>query len=243
MKPIDDMWSAPRITRHAWPKVFPPLSEAQKRINNEFVKLWHEVLPQRYGLAERFNNGYPLQSAVVGGPCRTLEIGAGLGEHIKYEDLATQEYHAVEFRPEMAAEIRRRFPKVRVEVTDCQERLPYPDAYFDRAIGIHVLEHLPNLPAALDQVRRVLKPGGVFAIVYPCDPGFAYWIGRKISAERLFRAKYGVPYGWFIRREHINSPKEIEIELARRFRLSGRRFFPLRIPLVSLNLCVGVMAR
>jgi len=243
MKPVDDTWSAPRVTRHVWPKQLPPLSEAQKRINADFVKLWHEILPRQYGLAERFNHGYPLRSAVANDRCKSLEIGAGLGSHIPHEDLATQAYHVVELRPEMAAEIRRRFAQVPVTVADCQGRLPYPDAYFDRVIAIHVLEHLPNLPAALNEVRRVLKSGGVFAIVYPCDPGFAYWIARKISAERLFRAKYGVPYGWLIRREHINNPKEIETELARRFRLSGRRFFPLQIPLISLNLCVGVTAR
>jgi len=81
---------------------------------------------------------------------------------------------------------------------------------------------LPDLPKALDEIRRVLRPGGSFAIVYPCDPGLAYEVARKISAERIFRRTYHLPYGWLIRREHINSPGEIETELGKRFTLSRR---------------------
>jgi ubiquinone/menaquinone biosynthesis C-methylase UbiE len=46
-----------------------------------------------------------------------------------------------------------------------------PNSHFDRLIAIHVLEHLPNLPRAIDECHRVLKLGGKFAVVIPCDPG------------------------------------------------------------------------
>src|SRR5690349_20198224 len=42
-----------------WPKTFPPLTEEQKRISDDFMKAWHEVLPQKYGVIEKFNHGYP----------------------------------------------------------------------------------------------------------------------------------------------------------------------------------------
>lgn len=40
--------------------------------------------------------------------------------------------------------------------------LPWPDAMFDTVFLISVLEHLPleQMPRALDEVRRVLRPGG-----------------------------------------------------------------------------------
>jgi len=234
-------WSAPRPRRHVWPKQLPPLTDAQARISDDFMRLWHEVLPRRYGLIERFNHGYPLRTAPARGGCRTLEIGAGLGEHLGYEDLSRQDYHAVELRPAMAEAIGRRFPSATAVVADCQARLPFPDGHFDRVIAIHVLEHLPDLPKALDEARRVLRPGGSFAVVYPCDPGLAYHLARKISAERVFRRAYRLPYGWLIRREHINSPAEIETELRKRFKLRDRKFFPLGVPIPSLNLCVGVI--
>ncbi|HWK44717.1 MAG TPA: class I SAM-dependent methyltransferase [Stellaceae bacterium] len=219
------------------------MTAEQSRINDDFMRLWHEVLPQRYGIVERFNHTYPVRAAPPAENSRTLEIGAGLGEHIAYEDLSTQEYHALELRPIMAEAIEQRFPSVSAVVADCQKRLPFPDNHFDRVVAIHVLEHLPDLPKALDEIRRVLRPGGSFAIVYPCDPGLAYEVARKISAERIFRRTYHLPYGWLIRREHINSPGEIETELGKRFTLSRREYFPLGIPVISLNLCVGVLAQ
>ena len=35
-----------------WPKILPPLTPEQKRISDEFMKLWHEVLPNRYGILD-----------------------------------------------------------------------------------------------------------------------------------------------------------------------------------------------
>jgi SAM-dependent methyltransferase len=224
-----------------WPKRLPELTPEQQQIRNDFMKLWHEVLPRRYGAIERFNHRFAVRFAPAFPGCRTLELGAGLGEHLEYEDLEKQEYHCVELRPEMAAEITRRFPSVKAEVGDCQQRLPYPDGHFDRVVIVHVLEHLPDLPAALREVRRVLKPSGRLAVVYPCDPGLAYGLARRISAQRIFEKRYKMSYEWFIRSEHINTPQEIAQELERLFSFEIRRFFPLQIPSVNLNLVIGAV--
>ncbi|GAA3054722.1 class I SAM-dependent methyltransferase [Actinokineospora globicatena] len=42
------------------------------------------------------------------------------------------------------------------------ERLPYDDNSFDLVVGHAVLHHIPDLPTAFREVRRVLKPGGRF---------------------------------------------------------------------------------
>ncbi|GGS52725.1 class I SAM-dependent methyltransferase [Actinokineospora fastidiosa] len=42
------------------------------------------------------------------------------------------------------------------------EGIPYPDESFDLVIGHAVLHHIPDVPAAMREVRRVLKPGGRF---------------------------------------------------------------------------------
>ncbi|HZP19656.1 MAG TPA: class I SAM-dependent methyltransferase [Bauldia sp.] len=244
-KSLDDEsfdFSVPQFPRFRWPKSVPPVPPEQQRIADDFMHYWHEVLPRKYGLIERFNHTYPLLSMPVTGRVKTLELGAGLGGHLAYEPLDRQEYHCMELRAAMAAEIRRRYPSAVTVTGDCQHNIPYPDASFDRVIAIHVLEHLPELPGAIGEVYRVLKPDGVFSVVLPCDPGLAYGMARKISAERFFRTRYGIPYGWLIRREHLNSPAEILHVIGQKFGMDRRSYFPFGIPVATINLCIGVTA-
>lgn len=233
----------PTIERFKWPKALPALSSRQQALADDFVEHWHRVLPQRFGAIEKFNHRYPLRHLPAGKRWRTLELGAGIGAHLEFEPLDRQEYHCIEMRSAMADNIRRKYPSVVTVTGDCQQRVPYDDYYFDRVVAIHVLEHLPNLPAAIDQIDRVLTPGGLFSVVLPCDPGLAYELARKLSAERVFKAKYKMPYRWFVRREHINSPKEILQEIKRKFEIFDTMYFPLVVPVVNLNLCIGVTAR
>src|SRR5947208_2190234 len=95
-----------------WPKRLPALTEEQARIREDFVKYWHEVLPRKYSVIERFNHGYPVAHAPANFK-RTLEIGAGLGEHLEHETLTPEQeanYFSLELRPHMVDAVRRRFP-------------------------------------------------------------------------------------------------------------------------------------
>ncbi len=229
------------VQRGSWPKTFPPLTAEQERIRDDFMRHWHEVLPRRYGAIERFNHGFPATTAAAG--IRTLEIGAGLGEHLHHETPEPGSYVAMELREEMGAAIRREHPGVEVVIGDCQQRLPFADDEFDRVLAIHVLEHLTDLPPALDEVERVLRPDGHFVVVIPCEGGLAYSLARRVSAQRIFEKRYGVSYDWCIEREHVNVPGEILPELDRRFEIERQRYFPVRIPAVTLNLVLGLVAR
>jgi len=222
-----------------FPKTLPTLSAEQQSIRDDFMNYWHQVLPQRYGIIEKFNHGYPLRTFSPN-VTRTLDIGAGRGEHLHYENLEAQEYTALELRSEMAAVIQEHFPQAKVAVGDCQEKIDCADNYFDRILAIHILEHLPNLPKALDEIKRVLKPGGLFSVVIPCEGGLAYSLARNISARRIFERRYQQKYDWFVACEHINVPDEIIPELTARFSVAHRDFFPLKIPSINLNLCIGL---
>ena len=233
----------PAANAAKWPKVLPPLTPEQKQRSDAFMKLWHEVLPQRYGLVERFNHRFPVRHSPAGFTT-TLEIGAGLGEHLQYEKLTpTQEqnYYANEFRENMAAEIRRRHPRVQTVIGDCQQRLDFTDGFFDRVIAVHVLEHLPNLPAMIREAHRLLNPArGRFLVVIPTEGSPAYSLARRISAQRVWNRQFGGGYEEFYQREHINLPAEILAELAPWFTIEARSFFPLRVPWVFCNLCIGL---
>lgn len=47
------------------------------------------------------------------------------------------------------------------------EKLPYPDNFFAGIVSFHLVEHLQNGDNYIREVARVLRPGGVFAMVTP----------------------------------------------------------------------------
>ncbi len=46
-------------------------------------------------------------------------------------------------------------------------RLPFADGTFDRIIAAEVMEHIPDDAGAMDELARVLKPGGLAAVTVP----------------------------------------------------------------------------
>jgi SAM-dependent methyltransferase len=230
-----------------WPKRLPPLTEEQKWISEDFMKHWLEILPRRFGVIESFNHRYAVKHAPPDFR-RTLEIGAGLGEHIAYEKLSPEQeanYYALEQQEDLAGEIRRRYPRIQAIHGDCQTRLPFEDGFFDRVIAVHVLEHLPNLPATVREVYRLCdQTSGGFSVVIPCEGSPAYSLARRISAQPFFESRYHQSYRWYIERTHINRPAEILEELAPYFTVRHTSYFPLfPLPFVALNLVIGLTLR
>lgn len=227
-----------------WPKTLPVLSPEQQKRSDAFMKIWHEELANRprYGLVEKFNHTFPVRHS-QSDFLSTIEIGAGLGEHLEYEKLTPAQerhYYCNEYRENMAAEIRRRFPNVQTIVSDCQQRMEFPDGFFDRYIAVHVLEHLPDLPSAIHEAHRLLnKETGRMLIVIPTEGSPAYSLARKISAERVWKRHFSAPYSEFYQREHINLVPEILTELAPYFTIEDQSYFPLRLPFWFCNLCIG----
>jgi SAM-dependent methyltransferase len=230
-----------------WPKVLPPMTPEERRISDEFMKLWHQELPARFGIVERFNHSFPVRHSRAGFRT-TLEIGAGLGEHLRHEKLNPEQeanYYALELRENMAEEIRRRFPRVKAITGDCQARLDFADGTFDRYIAVHVMEHLPDLPSCIREAYRLLnRERGQLLVVIPCEGSPAYSLARKISAERVYNRHFKGGYHWLISREHINLPHEILAELKPYFSVERKVLFPLPfLPFIFNNLCIGLALR
>ena len=55
-----------------------------------------------------------------------------------------------------------------VEFKVCrQDRIPYPDESFDVVVSHDVLEHVDDPERSLEEIARILKPGGEAYIVFP----------------------------------------------------------------------------
>ncbi len=53
-------------------------------------------------------------------------------------------------------------------------RIPYRDGAFEAVFSSNVLEHIPDLPPLLGEIRRVLKPGGRCIHIMP-SPAWRLW--------------------------------------------------------------------
>ena len=51
-------------------------------------------------------------------------------------------------------------------------QLPFEDSSFDYVFSIYVLEHIPDPKRAIDEMYRVLKPGGICYCIIPFIQGF-----------------------------------------------------------------------
>jgi len=228
--------------KDTFPKILPELTNEQKLIKDDFMEHWLKILRKKYTIVDNFNHKVVSKNRPENF-LTTLEIGAGIGEHLNYEKLNDDQkknYYALERRLNLLKILQKEHPEVNTVNADCEKKLIFENNFFDRIIAIHVLEHLPNLPLTLLEVSRVLKKDGLFQVVIPCEGSFAYTLARKISAERIFKKRYKTDYSWFINSEHINKPYEIFNELKKNFIIINKFYFPIAIPFEFFNLCIGL---
>jgi 2-polyprenyl-3-methyl-5-hydroxy-6-metoxy-1,4-benzoquinol methylase len=119
------------------------------------------------------------------------------------------------------------------------DKLPIPDASYDRIICTEVLEHTVDPEAILATIARLLKPDGVAVITVPNDP-------LIIRLKRLFRrtpigAVYRARIDWGADVYHLHhwTPPEFARVLERHLRITHRRPAPFRaLPIHACFRCV-----
>jgi len=109
--------------------------------------------------------------------------------------------------------------------------LPFDDGEFDRIIAAEILEHIPDDRTAMEELFRVLKPGGVLAVTVP------RWFAEKVNWA-LSDAYHEVEGG------HVRIYKESELRGRLEdvgFVVDGRSFaHALHSPYWWLKCAVGV---
>jgi len=71
--------------------------------------------------------------------------------------------------------------------------LPYTAGEFDLVLIFDVLEHLPDPPAGLMEVHRVLHPGGLLHALIPCEGelGTLHWLLWKLNLAADLKERHG----------------------------------------------------
>ncbi len=111
---------------------------------------------------------------------RVLENGCGVGMYLQHLAPHAGSLIGLEFDHERACEAHAHVPNV---ANAACEQLPFPSASFDVVLSHEVLEHVNNDRLAVEEMVRVLKPGGLIVLFtpnlgYPYETHGVYWRGR-----------------------------------------------------------------
>lgn len=161
--------SAPDLTTHDWgdsPELFGPRHDYREAL------VLRRLLP------------------ALPGP-EVLNAGAGAGSlTLKMVDAGLR-VTSTDASPELCDWVRRALRARGAEegnpvmVGDLQ-KLDLPDASFDAAVCAEVLEHLDDDAAALGELARVLRPGGLLVVSVPANPYRYDWTDRWAGHRRRY---------------------------------------------------------
>ena len=121
------------------------------------------------------------QNAVARAEGHVLEIGIGPGLNLALYPSAVTEVVGIEPSEKLLQITRRNASAIpfRVELVEgSAEKLPFEDASFDTVVSTWTMCSIPDVSAALNEMHRVLKPGGRLLFVehgLSPDKGVRWW--------------------------------------------------------------------
>jgi SAM-dependent methyltransferase len=108
-------------------------------------------------------------------PGRVLDWGCGFGQVTDLLWRAGLDVTAFDYRPDCDPGVHplERYPHLSTHVSPDPRRLPFADGAFAAVLSCGVLEHVEGPDASLEEIRRVLGPGGMF-YVFKLPNRFSY---------------------------------------------------------------------
>jgi ubiquinone/menaquinone biosynthesis C-methylase UbiE len=119
---------------------------------------------------------------------RVLDVGCGQGIDVARYALAGARATGIDLTPRHVELARSHTAALGLEAEILQgdaETLPFPDGTFDRASSNGVLHHTPDMPAALCEIRRVLRPGGRATVIVYNRRSFHYYVEQLLLSGVL----------------------------------------------------------
>ena len=86
-------------------------------------------------------------------------------------------FYALDHAGDVVNHFQKLCPQVNYVCSDCYA-MPFKDEFFDYMVAAEILEHLDHPEKLIDEIYRLLKPGGIMAFTVPKDE----W-GRQQGGE------------------------------------------------------------
>jgi len=184
---------------------------AQRTFRNRAeVQAWNDEMVGKYDL-DRFHNHPSVLVRWIegervrriwallapGASDRVLEVGCGAGHLLARVPVGRR--FGVDLAHVLLQRARGRLGASAALAQADAIELPFPSDTFERVYCSEVLEHLPDPPAAIDEIRRVLKAGGVAVLSVPNESliNASKTLLRRTGLLRLLlragRAGYDMP--------------------------------------------------
>lgn len=198
---------------------------------------------QREGIGTKVNDaGYTVMQQVDLSGKKVLEIGAGDIRHSGFWKSQPAEYLLADVSADMMIKAESCLKQIKVPhrsfILSRSETLPLDDNSVDIVVSFYSLEHLYPLTPYLDEMKRVLKPGGVIIGAIPAEGGLAWGMGRALTSRRWFKKHTSIDPDKIICWEHPNFADEILAAMDMKFERQQLVYWPFRIPMLDPNLVI-----
>jgi ubiquinone/menaquinone biosynthesis C-methylase UbiE len=168
-----------RLTTNAvvrWPRVWPLFRPLIRRQFDALAARWDAMR-----LEDTFASYEAALDRIPGPVGRALDVGTGTGAgarmiHARFPDAQVV---GVDLAPQMLAEARRLVPEASFVEGDASD-LPFDDVSFD------LVAHQNMIPF-LDEVARVLRPGGWTIFAFSAGPETPIWVEPHLLRRELQR--------------------------------------------------------
>lgn len=161
-------------------------------------------------------------SMVNGESGAALDLGCGNGVFLPTLSRMFDSVKGLDVRGWAARRLVRDMKLNNVEIIEGSAyRMPFGDHQFDAVFSTSAMEHMKDLYSAVNEIDRVLKPGGKLFFLSPCE-GLFYRLGR-------FLLRYEKP------KDHYWTANQISVGLKTYFREQDRRLYPFGLPVYQMG--------
>ncbi|MBI4853746.1 MAG: class I SAM-dependent methyltransferase [Acidobacteria bacterium] len=150
---------------------------------------------------------------------KVLEVGCGLGTDAIQFARAGASYTGIDLTPRSIELVEKRFQQENLlgnfQIAD-GENLPFPDNHFDLVYSHGVLHHTPDTQKAINEVHRVIKPGGKALIMLYHRNSYNYYgnimFFRRLGAQ-ILKYSWGPSLVNLLTKEDINALNRLQNDM------------------------------